>query len=100
MKMIEHKIEGDTRIEEDTELRGMITGNVMVAPGVTLELRGMVLGSLGLERSSRVYLRGMVTGNVENRGGHLEVWGMVDGRISRQDGITIVHPKAVVSGTP
>jgi cytoskeletal protein CcmA (bactofilin family) len=100
MMIINHKIEGQTRIEQDTELRGMVSGNVTVAPGVMLELRGMVVGRLELERLSKTLLRGMVTGDVVNRGGHLEVWGTVTGRIARQDGVTIVHPGAVVSGTP
>jgi cytoskeletal protein CcmA (bactofilin family) len=97
MKTIDHKIEGDARIEQDSELHGMIAGNVTVAPDVIFELCGMVVGNLELERLSRTFLRGTVTGDVVNRGGHLEVWGRVTGRIVRQDGTTIVHPKAVVS---
>jgi cytoskeletal protein CcmA (bactofilin family) len=97
MKTIKHKIEGDVRIEENTTLSGMVTGNVSVGSGVSLLLSGMVVGRLTLEPSSSVELRGMVNGEVENRGGHLEVWGMVNGEILRQGGTTIVHPKAVVN---
>jgi len=78
------------------EFSGLILGNVTVAPHVTLELMGMIVGELQVERSSNVRLRGMVDGNVENRGGHLEVWGTVTGKIFRKKGATIVHPEAFV----
>jgi hypothetical protein len=96
MRFINHKIEGDARIEEDMEFSGIVNGNLVVASGATLHLRGIVNGNLALEPSSRVELHGIVNGGVENRGGHLEVWGIVNGGLSRQAGTTIVHPKAIV----
>ena len=43
---IRHKIVGDTTIDEDTELHGMIAGTVTVAEDTILQLHGKVDGSL------------------------------------------------------
>lgn len=96
MKIIHHRIESAVRLEEDTQLHGTIAGNVAVAPNITLELYGTVVGKLELEPASKIVLSGTVHGDVVNRGGHLEVYGTVYGRIVRQEGVTIIDPNAVV----
>ena len=100
MRIVHDKIEGDTLLTLDTKLHGMIVGNVTVGANVTLELHGMIVGTLTLEARSRVFLHGMVTSSVANRGGQLEVWGMVHGHIARDGGVTIVHPHAAVLELP
>lgn len=97
MKPIHGKVEGDTVVDVDTRLDGMIVGNVRVTHDATLHLNGMVVGKLEVEPLSRVLLRGTVNGDVMNRGGHLEVWGKVSGHLIRESGVTIVHPNAAVS---
>lgn len=98
MEVVRYKIEGDTVIQEDTRLQGMIVGSTLVSEDVLLELDGMIIGSLVLEKNSRVNIRGMVNGDVTNRGGYLAIYGMVVGKVIKEAGKTIIDPKAVVSG--
>ncbi len=85
MRVIVDKIEGDTVIDEDTQLNGMIVGKTTVAEGVQLALNGMVVGNLVAKKDSVVYLYGMVVGDVINEGGKLEVRGMITGQTFKKD---------------
>ena len=96
MRIINDKIEGDTIINEDTQLNGMIVGKTTVAEGIQLELNGMIVGNVVVEKNSAVYLCGEVVGNVVNEGGRLEVFGIVKGKVLRKDGDTFVDSKAIV----
>ena len=96
MNIIRNKIKGDTILNEDTQLHGMIVGLTTVSENVILQLHGMVIGTVIIREGSTVYLHGMVNGSVINKGGHLEVFGIVNGKIIRESGETIVNPKAIV----
>jgi len=96
MKVIRDKVEGSIVLSEDTQLHGMIVGSVMVPKDTVLQLHGMIIGSLTLREESTVYLHGMVMGDVINEGGHLEVFGMVNGKVIRKSGKTMVDSKAIV----
>jgi hypothetical protein len=98
MKIITAKLEGHTTFKEDTELQGMVVGSANVVKGVTLVLLGTINGKLFLEGGSTVYLRGTVNGDVENTNGHLEVYGVVNGRVSTEAGFTKVFSGAIVDG--
>lgn len=92
---IADKIEGDFRIETDVILRGMITGDVVVSKDCTLILHGMILKDLILEEGSIVKLHGMVNQNVYNKGGTLQVYGMIMG-VLKDEGKTFVDPNAKI----
>ena len=94
MKIIRNKIEGNTPINEDTQLHGMIVGSTTVSRNSILQLHGMIIGDLILEENSTVYLHGMVNGNIINNGGYLEVFGIVNGKIIRESGKTIIDSNA------
>lgn len=96
MRTINEKYEGNAVLDEDTLLNGMIVGCVSVLNNVTFQLNGMVIGDVILEAGATVHLNGMVNGNVINKGGHIEVFGTINGLLSREGGDTIVDPKAVV----
>jgi len=96
MKVIRDKVEGETVLTEGTELLGMIVGKTTVSEDTLLKLHGMIVGDLILEKGSTVYLHGTVNGDVINRGGVLQVFGIVNGRIVRQSGETVVDSKALV----
>ena len=96
MKVITDKIISDTIISEDTQLHGMIIGRITVVEGVIFHLHGMVIGDLMLREKATVYLHGMVNGNVINKGGYLEVFGCINGRLVRESGETIVDTQAIV----
>lgn len=96
MKVIWGKVEGDTILNEDTNLHGMIVGSTTVSENTLLQLHGMIVGNLILEKESTVYIYGMVNGNIINKGARLEVFGMVNGKVYREGGETRVDPKAIV----
>jgi cytoskeletal protein CcmA (bactofilin family) len=98
MKEIYDEIEGDVLLNEDTKLHGMFVGMTTVSSGVTLILHGTVTKDLIVEEDSKVMLHGMVIGDVVNNGGHLEVFGMITGKLIRNRGKSIVDPKAVIEG--
>ena len=60
MQEIRHKIEGTYRIEQDTILTGMVTGNLTIDRGVHLDLRGMVMESLIAKAGSHIDIHGML----------------------------------------
>ncbi len=96
MKVIRNKVEGNTTINEDTQLHGMIVGSTTVSRNCVFQLHGMIVGDLVVEDNSIVYLHGMVNGNVINNGGHLEVFGMVNGKVFREKGETIIDSNATI----
>ena len=96
MKVIRNNIEGNTTINEDTQLHGMVVGLTTVSLNSILQLHGMIIGDLILEESSTVYLHGMVNGNVINNGGYLKVFGTVNGKVIRESGETIIDSNSVI----
>jgi len=96
MKVIHETIEGDATLREDTAFHGTINGSMTVAERVQAFFHGIVNGQLILNNNSTVYLHGTVNGDVINRGGHLEIFGVVNGRVMREAGESTIHPKAIV----
>ena len=86
-------------IQEDTRLNGMVSGAVNIVAGATLWLNGMIVGDVSVEKNARTYIYGMVSGDVINRGGDLEVYGVVNGRVLCMDGKTLIDPNSVVRET-
>jgi len=85
MRRIEGKFIGPVSIGEDTSFHGMIQGDVIVAPGVTLLAHGMIAGNLEIGPGATVELRGMVAGSSVNRG-TLKVYGVVRGFMRDEEG--------------
>ena len=85
MRWIEGNFLGPVFIREDTSFHGMIHGDMIVAPGVTLLAHGMIAGNLKIGRDATVELRGMVAGSSINRG-YLKVYGVVRGFIRDEEG--------------
>jgi len=98
MKTIIENIEGDTWVEQDTELHGYILGSAIVRSGKLLRVCGAISGNVKLESGARVFLYGYVGGDVVNNGGLLEVYGVVNGRVVRQAGTTRYGPEGLVYG--
>jgi hypothetical protein len=96
MKIITEKIEGETNLNEDTKLTGMIVGSTTVSENTLLQLHGMIIGNLILKKGCSVYLHGMVDGDVINKGGYLEIFGIVNGKVIRENGETKVDSKAII----
>ena len=72
-------VEGDIAFSEDTEFRGKIGGNAVVAPGVKVKLLGKVEGNVVIGPGAVVEVEGKVGGDVINRGGTLRLSGKLGG---------------------
>lgn len=96
MKTIKHKIMADTVLDEDTLLEGMIVGSTTVSENRKLRLYGDIIGNLSVRKGSDVLLYGTVNGNIKNEGGHLEILGIVNGKIDTLGGTTHIDPNAII----
>ena len=85
MKRLEGKFLGPLEFGEDTSFHGMIEGDAIVAPGVTVLAHGMIAGNLDIGPGATVELRGMVAGSSVNRG-TLKVYGVVRGFMRDEEG--------------
>ncbi|PID03614.1 hypothetical protein CSV67_02945 [Sporosarcina sp. P2] len=97
MRVLNGKIENDVQISEDTRLSGMIVGKVVVAENNVFLISGMVVGDLLLRSNSSVKINGTINGDVINSGGHLEVYGIINGNLFEESGTTYIDKKAIVS---
>jgi hypothetical protein len=98
LRTINENIEGDTWLEQDVELHGIILGSVIVRAGKLFRVCGAVSGSVKLEARARVFLYGYVGGDIVNSVGCLEVYGVVNGRVIRQAGTTRIDRQAMGYG--
>lgn len=96
MKVEYGTLEGDIRITEEIELRGIADGNVTVADGGWLVLHGIVAQDLILENGADVELYGTVGGTVYNRGGNLSVYGTIVQKLRDEAGVTTIDPEAMI----
>jgi len=96
MIVIHDKIENNTNIIEDTKLHGMIIGVTTVSKNAKLLLHGMITGNLILRDNSNVVIHGMIIGDVIVENGTLNVLGMVNGKIIRENGEVFIDPNAKV----
>lgn len=96
MKIIKNKIMGDVTLNQDTELHGMIDGSTIVEENISLKLHGTITGNLILHKNSTVLLHGTVNGDVINKGGLLNIFGVINGQLIRKDGKTMVDSKAII----
>ncbi len=101
---MESPIEVHDELKEDLELKesevavvhGMVVGNVFVRGSSSLILHGVIKGNVNIEDQGEVFLHGMVSGDVEIKGGKLNHYGMIKGRLNKLGGEIVVHSKAVV----
>ena len=73
------EIVGDAAFTEDSAFNGKISGNVVVAPGVTFDLDGKIEGNLTLGPRSLAKIDGKIEGDVINHGGTLRLRGKLEG---------------------
>lgn len=95
--VITGKHEGDLILSSDVIVHGMICGNLIVTNGFLAEVRGMVTDHVTVEQGGTLILRGMATEGITNNGGHVEIYGTVNGGVREIAGTTIVAPGAVVN---
>jgi hypothetical protein len=64
---------------------------VIVEQQARVVVRGMITGNVRLARGAFLALHGGIGGHVANAGGHLDVFGVVNGSVFEQAGTTRVH---------
>jgi cytoskeletal protein CcmA (bactofilin family) len=96
MEEIRDKVEYDLTISHDVIVYGTVIGNVTVVAGGHFQLDGTVHGRVVLKSDSRAIINGTVVGAVINRGGLLDVTGVVDGQVIEHHGTTHISPEARV----
>lgn len=92
------KTEGNACLTDELTLHGMVIGDITVLENGVLHLHGTCTGSLIVERGGRAEVYGVVVNDVINRGGDIEVRGMIHGLVREGAGRTLVCPGAVISG--
>ena len=80
MKKLNEKYNSDFTIEIETNLTGMIVGNVNVQNPIIFVINGTIIGDLTVEKNSRAILYGTINGNIHSSG-ICEVYGTVNGEL-------------------
>lgn len=89
---------GPVTLDSETEIRGVVDGDVVVTANAKLVLYGTVSGDVRVEEGGEALIYGVVAGAVQNNG-HVYVAGMVlKGIRSTAAGSSEVEKEAVVLG--
>jgi cytoskeletal protein CcmA (bactofilin family) len=80
MKKLKEKYVADFTIAEETDLSGMIIGDVIVTNEVIFVISGMLTGDLKIDDGSTAIIYGTVNGNIENYG-ECEIYGVINGNL-------------------
>lgn len=97
MKIIKDVVRHNFTVETDTEISGIVSGNVQVLDGTNLLLSGIVSGNLTISQNGYAKISGIVSSNVINNG-EIDVHGIVTGNITNIDGNVTIHKNAIVNG--
>ncbi len=76
MQTILRTVEGSIVLTENTEILGVVTGNVTVSGGARVIMDGMVMGDFVVLEGSSAEVTGTVAGYIINDGGSLKVRGL------------------------
>lgn len=95
MKILAEEYNSDYTVEIDTDLQGIIAGNVRVQNSVTFIINGTIVGDLIIENNSRAIIYGTVIGNVQNNG-VCEIYGIVDGNLIGLNQSIFIDQNAII----
>lgn len=96
MEIISNVIKQDMQIDTDVIITGIVTGNIVIERGGLLILTGMGNGRITVNQSGKCEVHGMFNGIIENNGGILNIFGVVNGSIIENSGNTIIDTNAVI----
>jgi Protein of unknown function, DUF583. len=77
------------------ELTGIVTGDIQVDADCVAYIKGIVNGSLYVAASANVEVRGTINGTVNNDGGNVRIFGIVD-RVVTIKGDTFLDAGAII----
>jgi hypothetical protein len=88
-------------VRDEQILTGVTDELLVVADGGNLTLLGMTSRDLIIEKGGSAYIYGVATANVLNRGGQVEIYGVVGGYVYTDgEGDTWIDPNALIVATP
>lgn len=88
-------------VQDPQVLTGTIDGSLVVSEGGELTLLGMAKQDVIIEDGGVAYIHGIVGKNVLNRGGKVEVYGVIGGYVYTDfGGNTQIDPNALIVATP
>lgn len=96
MKKLNEKYNSDFTIEVETNLTGMIIGNVVVTNSVIFIIHGTIVGDLTIEKNSKAILQGTINGNIRNFG-ICEIYGMVNGQLFDSNNSIHIDKNAMIN---
>ena len=91
------KIEGNLQLTEDLALYGMVTGDVTVLSGMSLDLYGAIGGNADIAAGAGANIYGVVAGDVVNSG-TVEIRGIVCGDVRSKTGKVHFSADCVIVG--
>ena len=101
MRAVHENIAGPFSIGEDLAVYGLIPQGATLQGGVKLTLHGTIAGDLTVEPAARAIIHGTVAGRVYNKGGRVEIFGMVDAvEDLAPDAVTVIAAAAHVRRGP
>lgn len=98
MRVETGRLQGDLVLDEDTEIRGMVTGHVRVCAGATLVLNGTIGGCLVVVPGATAHINGVVGHHIYNAGGTVEIRGVVQRHLDTEAGETKVFAGSIIGG--
>ncbi|MEJ4044554.1 hypothetical protein [Erwinia sp. SLM-02] len=93
---ITNKHYGNLTLSTDLEMAGLLSGDLIVSYGCTALVSGIVAGRIYVESGGRLLLNGSALSGVTNRGGRVEIYGVVNGGLEEVSGETVISSRAVI----
>lgn len=91
-----------TIISDYSVVNNIIKDDVLIKREGKLELKGMATRNITIEEGGTLILQGMASGRVINRGGNVEIYGMVLKDVinhhNENQGKLYIDPDAVIKG--
>lgn len=97
MKIINNNVNGDITIDKETNLTGMITGNILVKESSIFIVQGVINGSITVEAKSILKVYGTVNGDIINDG-KCEISGIINGKLIKREGVFSINDNALIKG--
>ncbi|MFK5664405.1 hypothetical protein ACI2OW_00640 [Pseudomonas shirazica] len=88
---------GDLQVSQRLEILGTVIGSVVVVNSGNLELKGTILGRCEVQIGGKATIQGTIIGELENYGGAVDVWGVVDKLIDHGENTkSVTHKDSVI----
>jgi len=98
MQIVRGTLESPLCVDSELEVQGTVSGSIRVRKPGRLVLRGVCKGHVVLEAGARAELWGIVQGNLINEGGHVSLFGLLEGHAERSGGTTCISADSIVRG--